>query len=147
MVYSFKITDRYPKSQILSWYLNEISYGGVYNGIEAASQGYFGKPASELTLAEAALLVGIPQAPVAYDPYSQPEAAVARRNQVLELMSNYVSIQVGEDARYPVDLAAIEEAMQAPLVLKTAEQVPVQAPHCPSSRRASVRQPSLKMAS
>ena len=48
------------KDQILEWYLNQISYGGLYNGVEAASQGYFGKHAKDLTLPEAALLAGIP---------------------------------------------------------------------------------------
>jgi len=59
---------RYSKEQILTWYLNSISYGGRYVGVEAASQGYFEKPASELTLAEAALLAGIPSAPSRLNP-------------------------------------------------------------------------------
>ena len=54
---------QYTKEEILWWYLNSISYGGIYTGIEAASQGYFNKTASELTIAEAALLAGIPQSP------------------------------------------------------------------------------------
>ena len=69
-VIALELTKRYSKDQILAWYVNSISYGGIYVGVEAASQGYFGKPAKELTLAEAALLVGIPQAPGAYDPFS-----------------------------------------------------------------------------
>ena len=44
-VYAIELTNRYSKDQILEWYLNQISYGGVYNGVEAASQGYFGKKA------------------------------------------------------------------------------------------------------
>ena len=58
IVFSLKLTDDYSKDQILTWYLNQISYGGLYNGVEAASPGYFGKPAKDLTLAEAALLAG-----------------------------------------------------------------------------------------
>jgi membrane peptidoglycan carboxypeptidase len=55
-VYAMELTERYPKEQILEWYVNQISYGGVYNGVEAAAQGYFGKSANNLTLAEAATL-------------------------------------------------------------------------------------------
>ena len=51
---ALELTERYTKDQILGWYLNSISYGGIYVGIQAASEGYFGKQASELTLAEAA---------------------------------------------------------------------------------------------
>jgi len=58
----------YSKDQILDWYLNAISYSGRYIGAEAASQGYFHKPAAELTLAEAAVLAGIPSAPTQYNP-------------------------------------------------------------------------------
>jgi membrane peptidoglycan carboxypeptidase len=54
--------------------------------VEAASQGYFGKSARELTLAEAALLAGIPASPARYDPVNNPEAAIERRAQVLDLM-------------------------------------------------------------
>ena len=59
---------RYTKEQILTWYLNSISYSGRYVGVESASAGYFEKPASELTLAEAAVLAGVPSAPTRYDP-------------------------------------------------------------------------------
>ncbi len=72
IVYAIELTKRYPKEQILQWYVNQISYGGIYSGVEAASEGYFGKPAKELTLAEAALLAGIPQSPAAYDPADEP---------------------------------------------------------------------------
>jgi len=87
-VYAIELTNRYSKDQILEWYLNQIPYGGIYNGVEAAAQGYFGKKASELTLGEAALLAGIPACPSCYDPLQNPERAVARRNQVLLLMES-----------------------------------------------------------
>ena len=85
-VYAMELTKRYSKDQILEWYLNQIPYGGVYNGIEAASEGYLGKKASDLTLGEAALLAGIPACPSCYDPLQNPEAAMKRRDQVLVLM-------------------------------------------------------------
>lgn len=81
-----EITRRYPKDIILETYLNEIYYGNLAYGIEAASRLYFNKPAKELTLGEAALLAGLPQAPAAYDPLQNPEAAKNRQAQVLRLM-------------------------------------------------------------
>lgn len=68
MVLATEAEDQYPKEQILSWYLNSISYAGRYVGAEAASEGYFNKPAAELTLAEAAVLAGLPSAPTRYNP-------------------------------------------------------------------------------
>jgi len=85
-VLALEITRRYSKNQILEWYLNEIYYGNRAYGIGAAAQRYFGKEAADLTLAEAALLAGIPAAPVTYDPLLNFEAAKARQSQVLELM-------------------------------------------------------------
>jgi len=84
--YAIELTNRYSKDQILEWYLNQIPYGGIYNGIEAASQGYFGKTAKDLTLAEAALLAGIPACPRCYNPRENLPAAIERRHQVLMLM-------------------------------------------------------------
>ena len=60
----------YNKDQILTMYLNESPYGGRRNGVESAAQTYFGKSASELNLAESALLAGIPQSPSIYNPYN-----------------------------------------------------------------------------
>jgi len=84
--YAIELTNRYSKDQILEWYLNQIPYGGIYNGIEAAAQGYFGKAAKDLTLSEAALLAGIPACPRCYNPRENLPAAIERRHQVLMLM-------------------------------------------------------------
>ena len=88
-----EISRRYPKDKILELYLNEIYYGNLAFGVEAAAQTYFGKPAADLTLAEAALLAGLPQAPSYYDPYSKlwnpdgtPGPAKQRQGIVLSLM-------------------------------------------------------------
>ena len=85
-VYALELTNNYSKNQILEWYLNQISYGGLYNGVEAASQGYFGKHAKDLNLAEAATIAGIPACPSCYDPVTNPEGATARRNEILNIM-------------------------------------------------------------
>ncbi|MFB0900433.1 MAG: transglycosylase domain-containing protein [Dehalococcoidia bacterium] len=95
-VIAVELTSKYTKRQILEWYLNSISYGGIYVGIEAASEGYFKKNASELSLAEAAFLAGIPQSPVKYNPYSNFNNAKARQKNVLELMLANKSITTNE---------------------------------------------------
>lgn len=76
----------YSKDQIMEMYLNQVPYGGAAYGIEEASNIYFGKSAKYLTLNEAALLAGLPQAPSIYSPFINPEAAEARRNVVLNNM-------------------------------------------------------------
>ncbi len=76
----------YSKDQILEMYLNHIPYGGTTYGIEAASKRYFGKPAAQLSIAESALLAGLPQAPSRYSPFSNPDLAKARQHEVLRRM-------------------------------------------------------------
>ena len=93
---AIELTRRYTKEQILEWYLNSISYGGIYVGIQAAAEGYFGKMASELTLAEAALLAGIPQSPALYNPLENPTASLIRQRAVLDLMVRHGLITPGE---------------------------------------------------
>ncbi len=86
---AIELTRKYDKHQILEWYLNEIPYGGVLTGIESASEGYFGIPASDVTLAQAAFLAGLPQSPTRYDPFEHFDAAKARQHEVLELMAKH----------------------------------------------------------
>ena len=81
-----KLADKWSKEKILTAYLNQIYYGSQAYGVEAASQTYFSKPAKKLTIAEAALLAGLPQAPSRYDPFANPSAARARRKAVLRAM-------------------------------------------------------------
>jgi len=76
----------YTKNQILEMYLNQVPYGGSAYGIEEASKTYFGKSARNLSLEEASLLAGLPQAPSLYSPHSNPKLAKKRRNDVLEAM-------------------------------------------------------------
>ncbi len=86
-VLSLRVESRYSKDQILELYLNQVPYGGTTYGLESAAQTYFGKPAKDLTLAQAALLAGLPQAPSVYSPFgSQPERAKTRQKYVLEQM-------------------------------------------------------------
>ena len=76
----------YTKNNILELYLNHIPYGGTAYGIEAASQLYFDKSASDLSLPESALLAGLPQAPTRYSPFYNPDDARARQATVLDRM-------------------------------------------------------------
>jgi penicillin-binding protein 1C len=84
----------FSKDQILEMYLNTIPYGGTAYGIEAASETYFGKEAKDLSLAESALLAGLPQRPSTYSPFgAHPELAKVRQEEVLKQMvaNQYIS--------------------------------------------------------
>ncbi len=82
-----ELAQRYTKPEILDKYLNWIYLGQGANGVDAASETYFGVPVGKVTLPEAALLAGLAPAPSAYDPVVHPQAALARRNTVLALMA------------------------------------------------------------
>ncbi len=81
-----KLDGARTKHWILTTYLNQVYYGNQAYGIEAASQTYYSKPATELNLAESALLAGLTQAPSSYDPFTTPARALARRAEVLLAM-------------------------------------------------------------
>ena len=85
MWYTIEIESHYSKDEILEGYLNTINYGGKY-GIETASKYYFGKSAKDLTLAEAAMLTGIPKSPSNYSPFVNLEKATQRQQMILKSM-------------------------------------------------------------
>jgi len=82
----FEIERRYTKEEILEIYLNTNNMGGQNRGVQQASLAYFGKSASEVNIAEAAMLAGLFQSPNGYNPYIHPEACESRRKTVLSLM-------------------------------------------------------------
>lgn len=84
--YALAIERKMSKDEVLTGYLNIAPFGPITYGVEAASQRYFSKSASELTYLEAALLAGLVQSPVEYDPLNYPEAAQTRRDTVLSVM-------------------------------------------------------------
>jgi 1A family penicillin-binding protein len=91
----------YSKDQILEMYLNQVPYGGTAWGIESASRTYFGKSVTNLSLAEAALLAGLPAAPTEYSPFgSKPQLAIERQKEVLRRMveDRYISRQQADEA-------------------------------------------------
>jgi membrane peptidoglycan carboxypeptidase len=138
MVIARELTERYPKEQILEWYLNSISYGGIYTGVQAAAEGYFGKSASDLTIAEAALLAGIPQSPSDYNPFgpanydqsngtlSERGLAKQRQLQVLHLM----------ESRGVITAEEAKEAREQPILFKQS-RFDIEAPHFVLGRIAS----------
>jgi 1A family penicillin-binding protein len=86
LILAARIERLYSKPEILELYLNKVYFGDGLYGVEAASRGYFGKHASELDVAEAALLAGLVKSPSAYAPTVNVERSKARRNRVLQLM-------------------------------------------------------------
>ncbi len=98
---SLRIEQAYSKDRILELYLNEIYLGLGNYGIAAAALNYFDKSVHELTLAEAAYLAGLPKGPNNYNPFRNREAAIARRNYVIERMveNGYVTKEAGDAAK------------------------------------------------
>ena len=107
MILAIEVERMYNKDQILDLYLNESPYGGRRNGVESGAQTYFGKPAKDLTLPEAALLAAIPNQPGLYDPYNLEghEALIARQHKTLDSMveKGYITqAQADEAKKYPI---------------------------------------------
>jgi penicillin-binding protein 1A len=102
---AIEIEQRFSKDQILNFYVNQVNFGHGSYGVEAASRFYFGKPAKELALAEAALLAGLPQRPGELSPIDYPQRALVRRNHVLKRMLEEKMI----------DAATCKTAQKAPL--------------------------------
>lgn len=123
-VIALELKREYDDNQILEWYLNTIDYANFAFGAEAASERYFGKSSKDLTLAEAALLAGLPQAPGYYTPAipENRDRAKARQVEVLDLMIKHLdevnSIPNSADPSQPLlQLTAeqVEAAKQEPL--------------------------------
>jgi penicillin-binding protein 1A len=97
---AIKLARSRSKVWILKNYINQVFYGNRAYGIEAAAQTYFSKRAKHLTLPEAALLAGLPQAPSVFDPFERPAQAIARRDEVLRAMlaNGYITATQYADA-------------------------------------------------
>jgi len=89
LVLAFELERKFSKDQILKLYLNEIPYGSNAYGVEAASQYYFAKTVSNMTLAESAVLAALPQSPTYYSPFgSHVEDLIGRQQYVLDQMAD-----------------------------------------------------------
>jgi penicillin-binding protein 1A len=97
---AIKLAREKSKRWILNSYINQVFYGNRAYGIEAAAQTYFSKRARHLTLPQAALLAGLPQAPSVFDPFHRPQQAIARRDEVLRAMlgNGYITATQYADA-------------------------------------------------
>ncbi len=119
IILAFWTERMYGKDQILTMYLNQVPYGGAAYGIESAAQTYFGKSAKNLTLAEAALLAGLPSAPTVYSPFgTHPELAKQRQVQVLNAMQDQ-----GYITSLQKDAALSEKLVYSPIATS------IKAPH------------------
>lgn len=118
LVLSMQLERRYSKDEILGMYLNEVYYGQGSNGVEAASQAFFRKSAHDLSLSQSAFIAGLPLGPSRFDPNMDPEAALSRRNFVLDRMGSLGMITQ----------AQATTAKKDPLVTK-AREVTIRAPH------------------
>ena len=96
---ALKIDQDLPKDTILELYLNKIYFGKNAYGVAAAAQVYYGKTLSELSLAEMAMIAGLPQAPSAINPLNNPTGALKRRNHVLSRMHHYGFIETEDYER------------------------------------------------
>ena len=108
---AIQLADHWSKQRILTTYLNIVPYGGVTYGCEAAARTYFNTRCAHLTIAQAALLAGLPQSPTQFNPFIHPKAALARRAEVLYWMRNQRTITQAE----------YTHAMAAPLHLQNGE--------------------------
>ncbi|MGH9161304.1 MAG: penicillin-binding protein 1A, partial [Vicinamibacteraceae bacterium] len=105
---ALSLEQTFSKAKILELYLNKVYFGDGYYGVEAASRGFFGKPASDVTVAEAALLAGLVKSPSTYAPTIDREKAVSRRDVVLQAMRESRAI---DESHY-------QQALHELLVLK-----------------------------
>jgi 1A family penicillin-binding protein len=120
LVLSLKLEKMLSKDEIFSMYLNEIPYGGTIYGVEEASEAFFGKPASDLTIAESAYLAALPQRPSYYSPYgSHTDALEKRKNLVLSEML--------KDKR--ITQAEYDSAKAEKVIFLPKEEKGIKAPH------------------
>lgn len=125
-----QIEAKYDKPEILRLYLNQVYMGGGVYGVEAAARAYFGRPASQLTIAESALLIGLVKNPEGYNPRKHMTRAIARRNVVLEVMAQE-GVITGSDA---------ESAKDAPITLAPPIEAAGPAPYFVAAVRQELRE-------
>ena len=114
-VLTLQVESRYKKDDILQMYLNEVPYGGTSWGVETASEVYFGKPVSEVSLAEAVILAGLPQSPTYYSPFDGTRY-VGRAEEVLRRMREDGYITVDEENKTKEELPRVAISTQSGLL-------------------------------
>jgi penicillin-binding protein 1A len=121
---SFRIEQAYKKEDILEHYMNRIYFGSGVYGIEMASKAYFGKPAAQLTLSEAAMIAGIIRAPTKASPFTNYKRAVAERDMVLERLKSDDCDWIRE--KYALSPEIIDSAKRSTLKLVAAKRATTQ---------------------
>lgn len=125
LILSIELEKMYSKEQIITMYLNESPYGGRRNGIESASQTYFGKSAKDLTLAESALLAAIPNNPAVLNPYNEygHKDLIERQHKVLDDMVDmeYITVDEANEAK--------EVAILDQILPESSQYENIRAPH------------------
>ncbi|MGB4805092.1 MAG: transglycosylase domain-containing protein [Anaerolineae bacterium] len=113
-IMAVEVTRRYPKDQILEWYLNYNFYGNAAYGVEAAARIYFDKSAADVTLAEAAMLSALPQYP-GLNPIQSPEDAYRRQRKVVDALAEagYISAAEAEEAKAYADTKPLAVRLRA----------------------------------
>jgi penicillin-binding protein 1C len=114
---ALRLELRRSKAEILSLWLNRVSFGNRTHGIEAAAQLYFGKSARDLTTPEAAFLVGLPRSPSRYNPFRHPDRAEQRQHHVLRAMQENGFLKASERTRLaalPLDVRKPDPVFRAP---------------------------------
>ncbi len=122
-IVAIRIEQHYTKEEILSMYLNQIYFGDGSYGVEAASRRFFGKHASELSLAECALLAGVPRDPGTYSPRRHFDRAKQRQSIVLSSMTEMGMISAEQAAQAKNDTLSILRAEQAEVGAYFAEHI------------------------
>lgn len=125
IILALKIEHEYPKSKIMELYLNQMFMGHRAYGIVAAAQVYYGKPLIELSLAENAMIAGLPKAPSLYNPITNESRAIERRNYVLHRMLelSHITQQDYEDASKQPSSAKLQTVLPEISALYLAEMV------------------------
>ncbi len=116
-ILAIRLTTHYSRDDILMLYLNQTYYGNIAYGLEGAAQAYFGEGVETLNLAQCAMLAGLPQFPAGYNPLENPDAASARQQTVLRLMTEQGYITEAEARRAerePLQYAAAPFPIEAP---------------------------------
>jgi 1A family penicillin-binding protein len=118
IILTFELERRYSKDQILEWYLNQVPFGQNAYGVEAASQTYFQKPVSEISVAEAAILAALIQAPSYLSPYGEHKnELLERKNMILDRMekAGFLNKELTQEAKaQEVNFAKITQPIKAP---------------------------------
>lgn len=123
---AIELEKKYSKDQILEFYINNVYFANGYYGIEAASQGYFSKPASQLTLSECAFVCSIPNRPTLYNPFEHFDYTISRKKRILKQMYDQKVITKAE-----YDDATYEDVILDPAEdIKTQDYMTTYAVHC-----------------